>query len=177
MKLKMYVLAVALVVLAGCSSAPKSPYSTIDQEYFDAQEVKYSNVDITVTSTKESKAVDAGYMSSEEISNYVKGKVIEDLTANDIYADEGLNVQIDLIVDRVYHFTVSSKMAGWKFSAEITVLKGEEILASYNESGNLVNTAFGSAFKDFFGEGNAAKETIYIDKAIEYMLSDLPQRQ
>ena len=176
MKLKLCLFAAIFVVLSGCSSTPFSPYIAINQPYFDTHEVSYGDVEVSVTSTKEEKATKAGYMSSEEVSSYLKDRITKDIKARNLYDSAGLSVRINLELDRVYHFAVSSNMAAWNYLARVEVLKGQEVLANYHKKGNIVNTSSVAAFKDMFAS-NADKEELYIDKAAEDILAKLPQWQ
>ncbi|BFM47859.1 hypothetical protein [Marinomonas sp. THO17] len=180
MKLKLCLLAVIFVVLSGCASTPtptpSSPYIAINQPYFDTHEVSYGSVEVNVTSTNEEKATKAGYMSSEEVSSYLKDKITKDIKAHNLYDAVGLSVRINLKLDRAYHFAVSSNMAGWNYLAKVEVLKGQEVLASYHEKANLINTGFVAVFKDMF-VSNSDNEKLYVDKAAEDILANLPQWQ
>lgn len=180
LKVKLFIACIGVLVLTACSSTPDVTYTQAGQEYFISKPMKYSaNVEVTIHSADEAKAIKAGYMSNEKAKEYVTKKVQEYLQKYDLLGDDGVKVNMVLNIDRGYSweaFGGDSSMAVFEYTATVSLEKEGKKLASFDDSGTLQDHSIAGDFKAMFGGNDASSETKYFDAALfNYILAKLPR--
>ena len=180
-KVKLFVVLLGVLALTACSSTPTPTvvYTPAGQKYFTSTPMNYSdNVEVSIHSADEAKAVKAGYMSDDKTKEYVTQKIQEYLQQQNLVADNGVKIIMALDIDRVYSWEAfgGSSIAALKYSAKVKLEQDGNSLASFEDNGLLQDRSISGDFKTMFGMNDSSSEHGYFDAALyKYILRNLPK--
>ena len=163
------------LILSACSSAPTVTCTPERNQYFASKEKKYSKVVVRVSSAKEAKAIESGYMSNDELQDYIKDKIFENLNNSQSLSQDGVEVNIDFNVDRIYSWGVSKSMQIFGYSALISLKKQGKVLATFRDSGSIQDNSIAGNFKAVFAKNKPSSEHKYVNVAINSIFAKLPR--
>jgi len=168
------VVLVAGFVLAGCSSNPVTMTDS-GEKYFSSNKASYSDVEVEVTSRNEQKAVQAGYMSNVSIKKYMTTKIKKDLEQQNIASDDGVTVDVNLVVWRIYSWGRSDSMSTLRYSGTVQVENDGFILARYPIGGDVEDSSILGNLKTIFAKNDASNESKYFDVVANSIVGELPR--
>jgi hypothetical protein len=172
--IKSLIVIVGFLAMCSCAANPMKNLNAEGELYFQDRDIKYKNVLLTLNSHNESKSIESGYMSNETTKNYVNNSLTKNMRAQNLIAEEGIDVSIDLNVKRIYSWGGSS-MAVLNYTANVQLLESGRELGKYRLQGDIKDGSILGDHKAMLGLNNADDEGNYLDTVVGSIILSLPK--